>query len=435
MDNEYVEQQSRSRSRSFICPDCGLGVESIAALTAHLLTHAQLPSPSASCQSPARPPTAHSHAHEQTDSRGDSDAVDVVNHDHEEDFQTDDSVADDVTAQLRHSEVEEEEEEAKCLKTECQPSTPDDALQDGVVRLECPYCHRKDFDSVGPLTSHIRTAHARPSDNLFTCTTCGLAFATVGKLQHHQQVEHSSLPLPQAVTVTLNRPGQATSSSSSSSSSQMTEARWMCRFCPVQFYDSQTQQDHEESIHLNRNSSVVPSLLSQLSPPSSFVFCSQCSLGFPHIYALADHMHHSHGYNARTRASSHDLAPGTSTSSPARRSRDPIRPTALRAADCRPVSSTVPTCCECSITFDSDDQLESHVTSAHYLSLATEYGCTSCLKLFARPEDLQKHLMDVHAHHLYRCTLCKQVFDSKVCVLCCIELLSCEAMQSQSFGS
>lgn len=31
--------------------------------------------------------------------------------------------------------------------------------------------------------------------------------------------------------------------------------------------------------------------------PPPILFCSQCSLGFPHIYALADHMHHSHGYN------------------------------------------------------------------------------------------------------------------------------------------
>ena len=58
MDSEHVAEESRSSSRSmssrprsscrsFICPDCGLGVESIAALTAHLLTHAR----QSSCQS------------------------------------------------------------------------------------------------------------------------------------------------------------------------------------------------------------------------------------------------------------------------------------------------------------------------------------------------------------------------------------------------
>ena len=156
---------------------------------------------------------------------------------------------------------------------------------------------------------------------------------------------------------------------------------------------------------------------------TSVVFCSQCSLGFPHIYALADHMHHSHGYN--TRAPRPDLvvvAAAAATGSPspaaaATRDHHPVRPTALRAtpAAAADTAVSVASCGECSATFDSDDQLEGHVASAHYLSLGTEYGCTSCLKLFARPEDLQKHLMDVHAHHLYRCTLCKQVFDSKVC--------------------
>jgi len=252
------------------------------------------------------------------------------------------------------------------------------------------------------------------------------------------------------------------------------------RFCPVQFYDARTQRDHEESIHLSRT--PVGNVMA-----SSVVFCSQCSLGFPHIYALADHMHHSHGYNARARAALHDGPAGAPAAgadiSGGGRGRDIVRPTAVRADSVdvshRPLSGTTPaagsttsggcsyfgkdnpllsgpfhdrgpgtatvtvsggsnymtsspgchpsvplsgttttatsaTCGECSMTFDSDDDLESHVASAHYLCLATEYGCTSCLKLFARPEDLQKHLIDIHAHQLYRCTLCKQVFDSKV---------------------
>ena len=71
-------------------------------------------------------------------------------------------------------------------------------------------------------------------------------------------------------------------------------------------------------------------------------------------------------------------------------------------------------CEECPMTFHSDDQLETHSFS-HFLATSTEYGCTSCHKLFAKPDELQKHLMDIHAHHLYRCSLCKHVFDSKVC--------------------
>ncbi|CAN7991609.1 unnamed protein product, partial [Ixodes hexagonus] len=70
-------------------------------------------------------------------------------------------------------------------------------------------------------------------------------------------------------------------------------------------------------------------------------------------------------------------------------------------------------CPECRAEFPSSQQLESHV-AAHFLSTSVEYGCQACLKLFTRPDELQKHLLDVHAHHLYRCALCRDVFDSKV---------------------
>lgn len=60
-------------------------------------------------------------------------------------------------------------------------------------------------------------------------------------------------------------------------------------------------------------------------------------------------------------------------------------------------------------------QLERHVAE-HFLATATEFGCPTCSKLFAKPDELQKHLMDIHAHHLYRCALCQELFDSKVAI-------------------
>ncbi|GFO07026.1 hypothetical protein PoB_003353100 [Plakobranchus ocellatus] len=70
-------------------------------------------------------------------------------------------------------------------------------------------------------------------------------------------------------------------------------------------------------------------------------------------------------------------------------------------------------CVKCGASFSSEEQLEAHA-SLHYLCVSTEYGCSSCLKNFSKPDELQKHLMDIHAHHLYRCSLCKDIFDSKV---------------------
>ena len=75
-------------------------------------------------------------------------------------------------------------------------------------------------------------------------------------------------------------------------------------------------------------------------------------------------------------------------------------------------------CCpHCSADFavSEADQFELHV-AMHLVSTSTEYGCQSCLKSFNKPDELQKHLLDIHAHHLYRCALCKEMFDSKVSI-------------------
>ena len=64
-------------------------------------------------------------------------------------------------------------------------------------------------------------------------------------------------------------------------------------------------------------------------------------------------------------------------------------------------------------TFVAEVQLEAHM-SLHFLSVGAEFRCTSCDKTFGKPDELQKHLVDIHAHHLYRCALCREIYDSKV---------------------
>jgi len=49
-------------------------------------------------------------------------------------------------------------------------------------------------------------------------------------------------------------------------------------------------------------------------------------------------------------------------------------------------------CEECEEEFTNEESLEAHAT-AHFLSTATEYGCSACRKLYAKPDELQKHLM------------------------------------------
>lgn len=71
-------------------------------------------------------------------------------------------------------------------------------------------------------------------------------------------------------------------------------------------------------------------------------------------------------------------------------------------------------CPHCVQTITSD--LESHLLECHMGTVTTNYGCECCTKVFAKPDELQKHLMDIHAHHLYQCSLCRDMFDSKVSI-------------------
>jgi hypothetical protein len=71
-------------------------------------------------------------------------------------------------------------------------------------------------------------------------------------------------------------------------------------------------------------------------------------------------------------------------------------------------------CPYCAETIISD--FESHLLNCHMGTVTTNYGCECCTKMFTKPDELQKHLMDIHAHHLYQCSLCRDMFDSKVSI-------------------
>lgn len=65
--------------------------------------------------------------------------------------------------------------------------------------------------------------------------------------------------------------------------------------------------------------------------------------------------------------------------------------------------------------FESQEALLQHLT-VHYTTTSTQYVCESCDKQFSSVDDLQKHLLDMHTFVLYHCTLCQEVFDSKVSI-------------------
>ena len=73
-------------------------------------------------------------------------------------------------------------------------------------------------------------------------------------------------------------------------------------------------------------------------------------------------------------------------------------------------------CPKCEASFQDRENMMVHLTK-HFLGQVTkEYACSACKKFYPHPDLLQRHLLDSHAHHLYRCALCRDTFDSRVAI-------------------
>ncbi|XP_046483775.1 zinc finger protein 423 homolog isoform X1 [Neodiprion pinetum] len=73
-------------------------------------------------------------------------------------------------------------------------------------------------------------------------------------------------------------------------------------------------------------------------------------------------------------------------------------------------------CPKCDASFQDREEMLGHLTK-HFLGQVTkEYACGVCKKFYPHPDLLQRHLLDSHAHHLYRCALCRDTFDSRVAI-------------------
>lgn len=73
-------------------------------------------------------------------------------------------------------------------------------------------------------------------------------------------------------------------------------------------------------------------------------------------------------------------------------------------------------CQTCGTSFADQIEYERHVIS-HFLVQASEFSCTpQCTKTYGKPDDLQKHLVEMHAQTLYKCSLCSEIFETKVAI-------------------
>ncbi|KAJ8398630.1 hypothetical protein AAFF_G00421580 [Aldrovandia affinis] len=343
----------------------------------------------------------------------------------------------------------------------------------GKVTYSCPYCSKRDFNSLAVLEIHLKTIHADKPQQSHTCQLCLDTLPTLYNLNEHVRKAHrasagaaASFPLLQFSNVSA----------------------FHCNYCPDMFADINSLQEHIRATHCLPGASAVP-----LEGNHAF-FCNQCSMGFLTESSLTEHIQQTHCAGVAAKLESPVLQPSQSfmevyscpycTNSPifgsllklTKHIKENHKNIPLanskrqaKAADLSPASSDVEIsstkrhrlssdvtamgsangeypCNQCDLRFSSFDGFQAHLKShlemllrrqscpqcnkedfdsqesllqhltVHYTTTSTQYVCESCDKQFSSVDDLQKHLLDMHTFVLYHCTLCQEVFDSKVSI-------------------
>ncbi|XP_042600091.1 zinc finger protein 423 isoform X4 [Cyprinus carpio] len=357
-------------------------------------------------------------------------------------------------------------------------SDHDDGSWSGKVTYSCPYCSKRDFNSLAVLEIHLKTIHADKPQQSHTCQLCLETLPTLYNLNEHVRKAHrssgssvSNFPLLQFSNVSA----------------------FHCNYCPDMFADINSLQEHIRVSHCLSGGGVVAG--STTLEGNHAFFCNQCSMGFLTESSLTEHIQQTHCTSAGgvPKMESPVLQPSQSfmevyscpycTNSPIFGSLLKLTkhikenhkniPLAnnkrkVKVADLSPASSDVEIsspkrhrvtgdstpavangdypCNQCDLRFTSFEGFQAHLKShlelllrrqscpqcnkedfdsqeallqhltIHYTTTSTQYVCESCDKQFSSVDDLQKHLLDMHTFVLYHCTLCQEVFDSKVSI-------------------
>lgn len=73
-------------------------------------------------------------------------------------------------------------------------------------------------------------------------------------------------------------------------------------------------------------------------------------------------------------------------------------------------------CQHCGLTLTNQTDYDRH-TISHFLITNSEFCCNfNCNKSFGKADDLQKHLFEMHAQNLYKCSICSDMFETKVAI-------------------
>ncbi|XP_053213301.1 zinc finger protein 423-like [Panonychus citri] len=207
------------------------------------------------------------------------------------------------------------------------------------------------------------------NDNVISMKNGQCNSSNLNQSSKKSKILSSSSSVPSTNGLNCDQVNEEKTLSSYFSLSSLDESKvpFLCNQCSPSPYfpDFESFRVHLKS-HLNPSSGTINTLVG--------------------LIGQANHQHHHHHGNSPIERSS-----STSSSSS---------------------SSTLP-CpyCESIITSES---LESHIINSHLGSMVSSFSCESCKKIFTKSDDLTKHLIDYHSHHLYQCSICREMFDTDV---------------------
>lgn len=314
------------------------------------------------------------------------------------------------------------------------------------LKLTCMYCTRDSFSCMQQLQIHVHTMHQAILNN------DGLAVSPSSSEQVTSSVRDKPLDLQDGTSPKERDKNKYSEDRERSNEKNHYENSFTCTQCTMKFSTLSCLRDHLLSIHRLENFGTM-------------MMCPLCGIPCTSAASYAEHYVLQHCENQRTAPTTaveyseskvngiHDT---TTRDSRTQKNREISEATDLtnkhsRSADvgsgytagtllCNQCGAALKDfesfrehlarhlqadhrneiskhpCPKCEATFPDREDMLSHLTK-HYLGqISKEYACGVCKKLYPHPDLLQRHLLDSHAHHLYRCALCRDTFDSRVAI-------------------
>ncbi|XP_043981730.1 zinc finger protein 423 isoform X3 [Gambusia affinis] len=280
-----------------------------------------------------------------------------------------------------------------------------------VTAFHCNYCPDM-FGDINSLQEHIRVSHCLPGgimagsttlegNHAFFCNQCSMGFLTESSLTEHIQQTHCSSATGGG-TASAGAVAKLESPVLQAASQSFMEV-YSCPYCtnsPI--FGSLLKltkhiKENHKNIPLANNKRQAK--VADLSPASSDVEISS-----PKRHRLGGDSTPSLGSNGDYPCNQCDLR--FSSFEGFQTHLKSHLEMLLRRQSCPQCNKE---------DFETQDALLQHLT-VHYTTTSTQYVCESCDKQFSSVDDLQKHLLDMHTFVLYHCTLCQEVFDSKVSI-------------------